>query len=172
MHPKLELALQGSLLCMQIKDASVRHSFRIGLLLRVLLCLAASYPVDYRAEHGALYLFPWELKHLSQCLGPWGILLAHESPRCQTCILMGTAASEPVWGCLAGGPFSSGLALGLLTGRSSSKEPKGFHLFAICFLDVIYVLLIYDWEKSLSPKTELNVSLPRVHLPFSLIYKQ
>lgn len=60
------------------------------------------------------------------------------------CSVMGTAASEPLLGCLAGGLFSSGLALGLLTGRSSSKEPKGFHLFAICFLDVIYFLLVYD----------------------------
>lgn len=162
------LAMQAPLQCMQIKDASIRHSFRIGFLLEVPLYLAAAYPVDYSAKHGAFYLFLWELKHLSQCLDPWGSSLADESPRCQTCSLMGTAASEPMLGCLAGGPFSSGLALGLLTGRSSSKEPKGFHLFAICFLDVIYFLLIYDWENSLSPKRELNVSLLWIHSPFSL----
>lgn len=58
--------------------------------------------------------------------------------------LMGIAASEHLLGCLAGIFFSSVLALGLLAGRFSSEEPKGFHLLAICFLDAIYFLHIYD----------------------------
>lgn len=83
---------------------------------------------------------------------------------------MGIAASEHLLGCLAGILLSSVLALGLLTGRFSSEEAKGFHLFAICFVDAIYFLLIYDGEKSLSPKRELNANLHWI--PFSLIYKQ
>lgn len=35
MHPKVEFAIQESLLCMQIKDTSIRHSFRMGFLLKV-----------------------------------------------------------------------------------------------------------------------------------------
>lgn len=72
MHPKLEagLAIQASLQCMQIKDASIKHIFRIAVLLKVPLYLAAHYLVDYSAKHSALRLFLCELKHLSQRLRP------------------------------------------------------------------------------------------------------
>lgn len=61
-----------------------------------------------------------------------------KAPDAKRYSLMGSAASERLLGCLAGILFSSVLALELLTGRFSSKEPEGFYLFAICFLDAIF----------------------------------
>ena len=67
-----------------------------------------------------------------------------KAPDAKLYSLMGIAASDHLLGCLADSLFSAVLALGLLTGRFSSEEPKGFHLFAIHFLDATYFLLIYD----------------------------
>lgn len=64
------LAIQASLQYMQIKDASIKHIFRIAVLLKVPLYLAACYLVDYGAKHSALHLFLCELMHLGQSLRP------------------------------------------------------------------------------------------------------
>jgi len=70
-----------------------------------------------------------------------------KAPDAKLYSLIGIAASEHLLGCLAGILSSSVLALGLLTGRFFSEERKGFHLFALCFLDGIYFYLFMTEKK-------------------------
>lgn len=71
-HPTLEtgLAIQASAGSMQMKDASIKHTFSLAVLLQVAVYLAACSLVDCCAKRAALHLFLCEPQPLSQRLSP------------------------------------------------------------------------------------------------------
>lgn len=138
-----------------MKDASIKHIFRIAVFLKVPLYLAARYLVDYSTKHSALHLFLCELKHLSQHLRPLRTAWQMKAPDAKLYILMGIAASEHLLGCLAGILLSSVLALGCSQGGSPAKSQRGFVCLPFAFW-MQFIFYLFMTEKNVHL---LNMSL-------------